>query len=190
MCKGHGNSEICILFHPQLWQASWGPTYGDQVLHREVSSWFRRQPRRYKTLWFHAGGCLLFHNYSLSICFPLLSKCLVYLNLFSSILSNVVVGKWRQCRKPGKYSSMKLISLSFRFLKRKSIYMYLSWFICIFLKIHSEILKSIWLQDFDIRLWITYCVNGGSLSVRDWSDSTQYQYWKRNLFGALMLLQE
>lgn len=57
MCKSNGNPKICILFHPQLWQASRSSPYGDQVLHWKVSPGFRPKSRYNSFMWIHASKC-------------------------------------------------------------------------------------------------------------------------------------
>lgn len=67
MCKSNGNPEICVLFHPQLWQASWGSTNGDKVLHWEVSSGFRPNSHHNPVMWFHASNYHLNENFGMLI---------------------------------------------------------------------------------------------------------------------------
>ena len=84
MCKGYGNPEIYFLLHPQLWQASWSSTYGDQVLHWEVSQGRRPKSHRHSTLWFHASNsylnCFLLYNLLLLISFEFF--CQIYPTLW------------------------------------------------------------------------------------------------------------
>lgn len=84
MCKSNGNPEICILFHPQLWQASWSSTNGDKVLHWEVSSGLGPNSHHNPVMWFHAS------NYHLNeiLEFSSIISVLAWFNfLFLSVLN-------------------------------------------------------------------------------------------------------
>lgn len=208
MCKSHGNPKICLLFHSQLWQASRSSTYGDQVLHWEVSSRFRPEPHNYSTLWFHAGECLLFAAFS--YCWNAL--LLIWFSFMFNWWGNVVVTysgfiKWKKVKlrvcklmKGTKeiYSTMKLNKfLCNQFLNTSNSHIFPKLLQKNFLvyNIRSatpENLFWIFICSIILNAIISFAhgVSGGSHFVRAWLVSMQYRYWKRNLFGALMLLQE